>query len=151
MLFPSCLPIKSKHVLLLHCSNLIFDKSWEIEPKDSFKMFYYLFIFCYSGSSLLGGHFSRGGEQRLLSSCGARAFIAMASLAVNLTFQGRVREVYDGRGSQTPEHRRSGCRCMALAALWLVGSSQTKDRISVSYIGRQILYHWAIREAPRGI
>ena len=71
-------------------------------------MFYYLFSFCYSGSSLLGGLFSSGGEQRLLSSCSARAFIVIASLAVNLMLQGRVREVYGGRGSHTPEHRCSG-------------------------------------------
>ena len=29
-----------------------------------------------------------------------------------------------------------------------VGSSQTRDPTHVSCIGRQILYHWATREAP---
>ena len=28
------------------------------------------------------------------------------------------------------------------------GSSQLKDQIPISYTGRQILYHWAIREVP---
>ena len=28
------------------------------------------------------------------------------------------------------------------------GSSQTKDQTCISYIGRQILYHWVTREAP---
>ena len=36
---------------------------------------------------------------------------------------------------------------MGLVALWHVGSSQTKDRTHVSHIGRQILYHWAPKEA----
>ena len=38
--------------------------------------------------------------------------------------------------------------CMDLVALWHVGSSQTRDGTRVSCIGRQILYHWATREAP---
>ena len=36
---------------------------------------------------------------------------------------------------------------MGLAALWRVGSSRTRDRTCVSCIGRQILHHWATREA----
>ena len=35
---------------------------------------------------------------------------------------------------------------MGLASLWQVGS-WTRDGTRVSYIGRQILYHWATREA----
>ena len=30
-----------------------------------------------------------------------------------------------------------------------MGSSRTRDRTCVSYAGRQILYHWVTREAPR--
>ena len=59
MWFSSCLLTKPKCVLLLHCSNLIFYKSWEIEPKHSFKFFiFYLFsvilgLHCWVGSSLV--------------------------------------------------------------------------------------------------
>ena len=38
----------------------------------------------------------------------------------------------------------SGCGSVAL---WHAGSSQTRDRIRVSCVGRWILYHWATREA----
>ena len=34
---------------------------------------------------------------------------------------------------------------MGLVVLQHVGSSQTRDQTHVSYIGRQILYHWAIK------
>ena len=37
--------------------------------------------------------------------------------------------------------------CMGLVALRHVGSSQIRDQTPVSCIGRQILYHWATREA----
>ena len=36
---------------------------------------------------------------------------------------------------------------MGIVALWHVGSSQTRDWMCISYIGRQIPYHWATREA----
>ena len=39
-------------------------------------------------------------------------------------------------------------RAEALAALWHVGSSPTRDGSGVSYIARQILNHWTTREAP---
>ena len=36
---------------------------------------------------------------------------------------------------------------LGLVVRWRLGSSQTRDRTCVSCIGRQILYHWATREA----
>ena len=45
-------------------------------------------------------------------------------------------------GSQALGHRLSRCGAGALAALRHVGSSWTRYRTRVSYIGRQILYHW---------
>ena len=36
--------------------------------------------------------------------------------------------------------------CLGLVVLWHVGSSQTRDQTHVSFIGRQILSHWATRE-----
>ena len=48
----------------------------------------------------------------------------------------------------------TGCRAQAqclwhtgLVALWHVGSSRTRDGTRVSCIGKQVLYHWATREA----
>ena len=38
---------------------------------------------------------------------------------------------------------------MGLVAPWHVGSFQIRDRTRVSCVGRQILYHWATREAPQ--
>ena len=46
-----------------------------------------------------------------------------------------------------PEHRLNSCGAQGLADLWHVGSSRTRDETCVSCIGRQILYHWATREA----
>ena len=37
---------------------------------------------------------------------------------------------------------------MGSAALWLVESSQTRDRTHVPCIGRWILNHWSTREVP---
>ena len=52
--------------------------------------------------------------------------------------------------SGTAEHSsRCGLQCLGhvgLVALWHVGSSQTKDRIQVSYSSRWILNHWTTRE-----
>ena len=40
---------------------------------------------------------------------------------------------------------------MDLAALWQVGSSQTRDQTRVPCFGRQILNNWATREATGAI
>ena len=47
-------------------------------------------------------------------------------------------------GSRAQAH---SCGAQGLADLWHVGSSRTRDETCVSCIGRQILYHWATREA----
>ena len=36
--------------------------------------------------------------------------------------------------------------CMALVALWPMGSSWTHDQTHVPCIGRQILFHWTTKE-----
>ena len=43
--------------------------------------------------------------------------------------------------------RARGLSSWGSAALWHVGSSQTRGRIHVSCVGRWVLYHWATREA----
>ena len=42
--------------------------------------------------------------------------------------------------------RAQALGCAGLAALWHVGSSQTRDQTCVLCIGRQILNHWIARE-----
>ena len=49
--------------------------------------------------------------------------------------------------SQALEHRLNTCGLQALLLHSNVGSSWIKDRSHVSCISRQILYHWATREA----
>ena len=48
---------------------------------------------------------------------------------------------------RSPGFRACGLSSWGSAALWHVGSSQTRGRIHVSCVGRWILYHWATREA----
>ena len=48
--------------------------------------------------------------------------------------------------SWTPEHRLNSWGAWA-SLPWHMGSSQIRDQICVSCIGRQILYHWATKEA----
>ena len=50
-------------------------------------------------------------------------------------------------GSRVLDHRLRGCGAWGLAALQRAESSRTRDKTSVSSIGRQILYHRATREA----
>ena len=67
----------------------------------------------------------------LLSSCGAHwPLIAVASMLQIFRAQAQY------------------LRCTGLIALEHVETSQTRDQTQVSCIGRQILYHWATREAP---
>ena len=51
------------------------------------------------------------------------------------------------RGSRAREHRLNGCDA-GFSCSTHVGSSWIRDWTHVSYIGRQILYRWATREAP---
>ena len=68
-----------------------------------------------------------------LSCCGARAL---------------GRGGFSSRGLKVLEHRLGSCT--GLAALMHVRSSQIRDRTCVFYISRQILNHWATREASYG-
>ena len=96
-------------------------------------LFIYLFIGCVGSSSLCEGFLqlrraeatlhrgARASHYRGLSCCGAQAPDAQAQ---QLWHTGLV----------APRH---------------VGSSQTRARTRVPCIGRQILNHWATREAPK--
>ena len=50
-------------------------------------------------------------------------------------------------GSQAPEHRLNSCGAQAQPLRCIWGSSLIRDLTHVSCIGRQILHHWATREA----
>ena len=104
----------------------------------------YLFIFHCAGSSLL--HVGSLKLWRLLSSCGeqvshcggfscCRAWTLgqlMGSVVVGPGLQSTGSVVWHS-GLDAPQH---------------VGSS-ARDQTHISCIGRQILYHWATREAPQ--
>ena len=51
-------------------------------------------------------------------------------------------------GAQAPDAQAQQLWLTGPAAPWHVGSSQTRARTRVPCIGRQILNHWATREAP---
>ena len=107
---------------------------------DGFLKNIILFIYDCAGSWLLCGLFSSCRQQELLSSC-----------CVQASHQGS----FSFSGAWAPEC--SGFRscgmwaqelwCTGLVALRHVRSSQIRDQILVSCIGRRILYHWVSREA----
>ena len=111
-----------------------------------------IIVFIYfgcAGSSLLCSLPSRYGEWGLLSTCGGRASHcggfsrgALALWGASVLVACRLRRC----GSQALEHRCHSC-VPSWVALQHVGSSQTKDQMLISCMGRQILYHWATREA----
>ena len=118
-----------------------------------FLIFKNLLIFGCAGSSLLLGLFFSCGEWGLLSSC-----CMPASLCSGFSFCGAQAQGCMGFCScstwaqylwflnsraQAQESWR-----ITLAALSHVASSRIRDRTHVSYIGTQMLYHWATREAP---
>ena len=104
-------------------------------------------IFGCAGSSLLHNLFSNCKGHGLLSgysvraancsgfSCRDRLQSTQASVAAasGLSSTGSVVAQYE------------------LSCPWHMGSSQTKDWTHVSCTGRQMLYHWATREAPNSI
>ena len=71
--------------------------------------------------------------------------IAGASLVAGTGFRvcGLQQLWLPGSGAQPQQ-----LSCMGLVAPRHVGASWTRDRTSASCIGRQVLYHWAAREAP---
>lgn len=88
-------------------------------------------------------------------------FLTVLGLRCCLGFSlGAVRGILTERASLLAEHRlpqpwlpapgaqAQGLRRTGLAARWHVGSSWTGDRPRVSCTRRQIIYHWAITEAP---
>ena len=112
-----------------------------------------LFIFGCAGSPLLHRLFSRCGEWghcslvavlRLLTAV-ASCFGTWAPRHTGLSSCGTwAQQLWlPGSGAQ-PEQ----LSCMGLVAPRHVGASWTRDRTSASCIGRQVLYHWAAREAP---
>ena len=120
---------------------------WKTYHPNYFKNNFYLLIyFCldwvFSAARML---FSSCGEQGLLSRCSAWASL-VASLVMEHRLQGAQPSVLAASGlsgcsSQALEHRISSCSEWVYHVL-------IRDRAHISYVGRQILYHWATREAP---
>ena len=79
----------------------------------------------------------------LLCTCSARASVAVASLAVEHRLGARRRQKLWPAGSRALAQYLWH---LGLVALWHVGSSQTRDRTSVSCTARHILNHWTTRE-----
>ena len=93
--------------------------------------------------------FSSWGGQGRLSSEGAKAshssgFSCCAARAHGCAVQALVTAA---RGLRSGSSWAQQLWCPGLVALRHVGSSPTRDRTHVSCIGRQILHHWATREA----
>ena len=111
---------------------------------------YFLFIFGCAGSSLLCGLLSSCSEQDLLSSCRVQASHCRWLLIAEHGLWSTWTSVVVGHGpgschSQALEHRLDSCGSGLRAPH--VGSSQIRDWTHVSWVGQQILYHRATREA----
>ena len=108
-----------------------------------FKNIYiYLLTFGCAGSSLLCGLFSSCGDWGLLSSCSAWASHCSGFL--------QNRRLQDKRASVVVAPRLWGTGSVVthrLGCMRHVGYFQIRDRIGVSWTGRWIPYHRAVREA----
>ena len=96
----------------------------------TFKIIFYLFIFYCTESLFLHKPFS---------SCGTRASHCGAGALGHAGF--------NGCSSQDPGHGLNNSDTWFLAAPQHVASSWIRDETHISCIGRQILHHWATREA----
>ena len=85
---------------------------------------------------------------RLFSSCGQQGLLCVGLSVQWFPLLRAEHRLWSLRASavssQALEHRLR-VALMGLVVLQHVGSSQTRDQTHVSYIGRQILYHWAIK------
>ena len=113
--------------------------------------FIYLFIFGYAGSSSLLELFSIWGEWRLLSSyCVWLEYSLVGVLSLQwlplLQSKGSRRTGFGSCSSQALLSTGLAVTVHELTCSKDVDSSLNRDQTYVSCNGRQILYHWAIRE-----
>ena len=99
----------------------------------------FIYLFGCAAYSLLHRLFSSCGKQGLLSSCCVWASSGSGFLCCVQSTSSRA------WGLQQSQFPGSELWHMGLVVLQHVGSSQTRDQTRVSYTGRQILYHWAIK------
>jgi len=121
----------------------------EASVRQRFFKYFYLLIYGCPGSSLLHGLFSSCRQRELFFVVRQSSHCGGFSCCRAPTLGGMG---FSNWGSQALEHRLTSVAqgLRGLGAPWHVGSSKIKDhQTRVSCIGRQILYHWAIREAPR--
>ena len=125
----NCLQVLSKnkrHIFHFHQHFIFFNLFYLFLPA--------LGLHCHTRAS------SSCGKGGATLSCGAWALGTQASVD--------VAPGLSSCGSQTLELRLSSCGTRGLAALWHVGSSQTRARTHVPCLGRQILNYCATREVP---
>jgi len=118
--------------------------AWHSLPILSLSLFFFdnsLIYLLLAGLGLhyFPGTFSRYSRQGLLSRCGVEASHMVASNC------GAWALGHVGCSSCSPQAR--SLQHMGLVTLRHVGSSQTRDRTHVPWVGRPILNHWATREA----
>ena len=110
-------------------------------------------MFGCAGPSSLRGPFSCCGKRGLLSSCGARpprgaGFSCRGGGVPGARASAVVAGGLSSCGSWALEHRLNGCGTRGwLAEPQNMGSSWIRDKTHVSCTGRQMLHHWATREA----
>ena len=112
----------------------------------------YLFIFGCTRYSLLHELFSSCSEQDQPFNCHMQASYCHGLSCCRAQALGHAG--FSSCSMQTQQLLPSGSRAQVqqlwhrgLVTLWNVGSSQIRDRTCVSCLGRQVLYHWATREA----
>ena len=104
----------------------------------------FFFFFGCSGFSLLHTGFSLFVESGISSSLQCTNFSLWWLLLLPSTGSGHM--VFSGCSSWSLEHRLNSCE-WGLSCSLHVRPFQTRDQTHVSCIGRQILYHWVMREA----
>ena len=109
---------------------------------SSLLLIYLLWLCCVCVASWL---FSSCGKQGPLSSCGAQASPCRGfSCSRARAFRNSA---FSSRGSWAPERKSTGSIVLAHRLSCSLACGIFPDRTHVSCIGRQILYHWATREA----
>ena len=109
-----------------------------------FLKIYCVFWLCWA--SLLHGLFSSCSGWGLLPSCSVCASYCCSFSCCGTWTLGHTG--FSSCGSQALEYGAQQLWHTSLVAPRHVESSRTRNRTHDSYIGRQIVYHWATREAP---
>ena len=124
---------------------------WEKKVWGQILIFFIIYIFIYfgpAGSLSLHGCFSSCGECGLFPSCGVDWSLQRPLWLQSMGTCVSVVAAFGlpVGGSQALEHRLSSCETWVSCSV-ACGVVPDQGSSSVSYTGRQILYHWATRQA----